>query len=113
MSNHVASRVLVVDDHALNLKLLHCVLDLGGYEVEGVDCVAAAERVIANDPPDLIVLDIWLPDGDGLELARRLKSDPETEECAIVACTAAAMGTEHDRALEAGCDGYVSKPIDT
>ena len=113
MSDSSAGRILVVDDHELNLKLLRCVLELGGYEVEGVDRLAAAESVIANDPPDLIVLDLWLPDGNGLDLARRVKSNPRTAGCIIVACTAGAMKGDRERALEAGCDDYISKPIDT
>jgi two-component system cell cycle response regulator DivK len=63
--------------------------------------------------PALIVLDVQLPDGDGLDLARRLKRDPRTESCAVVACTAEAMRGDEERALAAGCDAYVSKPIDT
>lgn len=113
MSDPSRARILVVDDHALNLKLLHCVLELGGYQVEGVDRLAAAAEAIAAEPPDLIVLDLWLPDGDGLDLARRVKADPRTAGCLIVACTAGAMKGDRERALEAGCDAYVSKPIDT
>jgi CheY-like chemotaxis protein len=113
MSESSGARILVVDDHALNLKLLRCVLELGGYQVDGVDRLAAAAEAIAAEPPDLIVLDLWLPDGDGLDLARRVKADPRTARCLIVACTAGAMKGDRERALEAGCDAYVSKPIDT
>jgi len=81
--------------------------------VEGVDRLAAAEAAIAHDLPDLIVLDLWLPDGDGLDFARRVKSTPRTAGCLIVACTAGAMKGDRERALEAGCDAYISKPIDT
>ena len=69
-------RVLVVDDHDLNLKLLQRVLELDGHEVIPADSMAAAERAIAAERPALIVLDLHLPDGDGLDLARRLKSSP-------------------------------------
>ena len=109
----VPARVLVVDDHALNLKLLQHVLEYDGHEVIAADSVAAAERALAAGKPALIVLDLQLPDGDGLDLARRLKATPETESCAIVACTAGAMKGDKERALAAGCDAYVSKPIDT
>jgi CheY-like chemotaxis protein len=59
------------------------------------------------------VLDLNLPDGDGLELARRLKTDARTASCVVLACTADAMTEDRERALQAGCDAYVSKPIDT
>lgn len=107
------ARVLVVDDHDLNLKLLQRVLELDGHDVIGADSLAAAERAIARERPALIVLDLHLPDGDGLDLARRLKASPETEQCPILACTAGAMKGDQERALAAGCDAYVSKPIDT
>ena len=106
-------RVLVVDDHQLNLKLLERVLELDGFAVVGVQTLAAAERAVAEQLPDLIVLDLQLPDGDGLALARALKARPETATCSILACTAAAMKGEQERALAAGCDAYMSKPIDT
>ena len=106
-------RVLVVDDHELNLKLLLRVLELEGLEVTGVGTLAEAEEEIARAQPAVVVLDLQLPDGNGLDLARRLKADRETAGLAIVACTAGAMRGDRERALEAGCDAYVSKPIDT
>ena len=106
-------RVLVVDDHELNLKLLLRVLELEGLEVTGVGTLAEAEEEIARAQPAVVVLDLQLPDGNGLDLARRLKADRETAGPAIVACTAGAMRGDRERALEAGCDAYVSKPIDT
>jgi len=113
MTSSFAGRILVVDDHDLNLKLLQRVLELDGHRVTAVSTLSAAERAIAHEIPELIVLDLNLPDGDGLGLARKLKSDPRTCRCAILACTAGAMKRDRDRALEAGCDAYVSKPIDT
>lgn len=107
------ARVLVVDDHELNLKLLQRVLELEGYEVVPADSIASAERAIAASFPSLIVLDLQLRDGDGLDLARKLKADPVTASCAILACTAGAMKGDQERALAAGCDAYVSKPINT
>jgi CheY-like chemotaxis protein len=107
------ARVLVVDDHELNLKLLQRVLELEGLHVIPAQTMHAAEQVLAEEVPALIVLDVQLPDGDGLDLARRLKRDPRTESCAVVACTAEAMRGDEERALAAGCDAYVSKPIDT
>ena len=108
-----AARVLVVDDHELNLKLLQRVLELGGHDVLTASSLGAAEEMLSRQLPALIVLDLQLPDGDGLDLARRLKATPQTASCVILACTAEAMQGDAERALAAGCDAYVSKPIDT
>ncbi|MBV9607413.1 MAG: response regulator [Solirubrobacterales bacterium] len=105
-------RVLIVDDHELNLKLLERLLELEGREVRAADSLAAAERALAEEEPAMIVLDLNLPDGNGLELTRKLKSEPRTASIPIVACTAAVMPADEDRALEAGCDAFVAKPID-
>ena len=105
-------RVLVVDDHALNLKLLERLLEREGREVRGADSVAAAERALAEEEPAMIVLDVNLPDGSGLELTRRLKAEPRTASIPIVACTAAVLPSDEDEAMEAGCDAFVAKPID-
>jgi CheY-like chemotaxis protein len=113
MTERTQASALVVDDHELNLKLLQRVLELEGLDVTAVGTMAAAEQAIAQQLPDVIVLDLLLPDGDGRDLARRLKADPQTAGCAIVACTAGAMRGDRERALDAGCDAYVSKPIDT
>lgn len=105
-------RVLVVDDHDLNLKLLERLLEREGHEVRVADSVAAAERALAEEEPAMIVLDVNLPDGSGLELTRKLKAEPRTASIPIVACTAAVMPSDEDEALEAGCDAFVAKPID-
>jgi two-component system, cell cycle response regulator DivK len=105
-------RILVVDDHELNLKLLERLLEIEGHEVRAADSLAAAERALAEEQPAMIVLDVNLPDGNGLDLTRKLKSHPVTASIPIVACTAGATGHDEHQALEAGCDAYVSKPID-
>jgi len=107
-----SGRILVVDDHELNLKLLERLLELEGHEVRAADSLAAAERALAEEQPAMIVLDVNLPDGNGLDLTRKLKSHPVTASIPIVACTAGVMPDEEHEALEAGCDAYVSKPID-
>jgi CheY-like chemotaxis protein len=104
--------VLIVDDHALNLKLLERLLEREGREVRAADSLAAAERALAEEQPAMIVLDMNLPDGSGLELTRKLKAEPRTASIPIVACTAAVMPSDEDQALEAGCDAFVAKPID-
>src|ERR1700733_745599 len=105
-------RVLIVDDHDFNLKLLERLLELEGRQVRAAASLAAAEEALAEEEPALIVLDLNLPDGSGLELTRRLKSEPRTASIPIVACTAAVMQSDEEQALEAGCDAFVSKPID-
>ncbi|HTP21747.1 MAG TPA: response regulator [Solirubrobacteraceae bacterium] len=108
----ISGRILVVDDHELNLALLERLLELEGHEVRAADSLAAAERALAEEQPAMIVLDLNLPDGSGLDLTRKLKSHPRTASIPIVACTAAVTGDDEHDALEAGCDAYVSKPID-
>jgi CheY-like chemotaxis protein len=105
--------VLVVDDHPVNRLLLEQVLELEQVDVLAASSIAEAERVLKQTLPSVIVLDLQLPDGYGLDLARRLKADPHTSGCAIVACTAGRVRDEEALAHEAGCDRYVTKPIDT
>jgi two-component system cell cycle response regulator DivK len=106
-------RILVVEDNPKNLKLVRDVLTFSGYEVieasSGEDGVRLAEEAC----PDLILMDLQLPGIDGLELTRQLKADPETRDIKVIAVTAYAMKGDQDRAFAAGCDDYVTKPIDT
>jgi CheY-like chemotaxis protein len=104
-------RILIVDDNATNLKLACAILAGAGYDI--ATAVNAAE-VLAYDGelPRVIMMDIQLPDLDGLELTRRLRKDPRYKGVFIVALTAYAMKGDREKALDAGCDAYVSKPID-
>jgi two-component system, cell cycle response regulator DivK len=111
-SNRSPSSILVVDDHELNLKLLTFVLELEGHDVVGATSLDDAHRAIEQEPPALVVLDLNLPDGDGLDLARAIKSE-QGAGCPVLACTGGALNEDRERALEAGCDDYVTKPIDT
>ena len=109
----LTGRVLVVDDHPLNLRLASVLLSAEGHEVEtAIDAGDALAR-IAERPPDVILMDIQLPGTDGLTLTRRLKEDPATADIVVVALTAFAMSGDEQRALDAGCDGYIAKPYDT
>ncbi len=83
--------ILVVDDHELNVALLERLLELDGHEVRAADSLAAAERSVAEEHPAMIVLDLNLPDGSGLDLTRKLKSHPMTASIPIVACTAGVL----------------------
>lgn len=104
--------ILVVDDNAANLKLARVLLEGEGYQVHTAVDAADALRVLSNCSPRLILMDIQLPGMDGLELTRQLKAANETRDILIVALTAYAMKADEERALAAGCDAYVSKPID-
>lgn len=106
-------RILIVDDNATNLKLVAYLVRAKGYEVDTALDAASALAKIAAARPDLILMDLQLPGVDGLELTRRLKSAPATRTITIIAVTAYAMKGDRDKASEAGCDDYVTKPIDT
>jgi len=107
------SRILVVDDNPVNLRLLCDLLTYEGYEIQSAIDADTALIQIQTAKPDLILLDIGLPGMDGLTLARKLKSEDGTRDIRIVALTAYAMKGDRDKAIDAGCDGYISKPIDT
>ena len=105
--------ILVVDDNPTNLKLAAQLLEWSGYRVgKAVDAEQALE-MIAAAPPDLILMDIALPGMDGLALTRQLKADPKRRHIRILAFTAFAMKGDEQKAFAAGCDGCITKPIDT
>ena len=106
-------QILVVDDNPVNLKLASHVLEFAGYKVvQAVDAEKALE-LIQVFPPDLILMDIGLPGMDGLTLTKILKADAQTKHILIIALTAFAMKGDEQKALEAGCDAYIAKPINT
>jgi CheY-like chemotaxis protein len=108
-----AARILVVDDNLANVKLLRLALSAEGYEVQTALTGAEALRVIATDPPALVLMDIRLPDIDGLTVTRMVKSHPRTKGVPVLVVTAHAMRGDAERARAAGCDDYLTKPIDT
>ncbi|HEX3068481.1 MAG TPA: response regulator [Thermoanaerobaculia bacterium] len=107
------ARVLVVEDNDMNMQLVEYLLEEGGYQIvkaaSGEDALSIAR---SGDPVDLILMDIHLPGIDGLSVVREMKTDERTKAIPILALTAHAMRGDRDRFLEAGCDGYISKPID-
>jgi CheY-like chemotaxis protein len=108
-----AGHVLVVDDNPVNVKLLRLLLEGEGYQVHTAEGAESALRALAQRRPELILMDVQLRGVDGLELTRRLKADTATAAIPVVAVTAYAMKGDEERALAAGCDGYLPKPIDT
>lgn len=106
--------ILVVDDNALNRKLACDLLQLEGYEVQqSEDADQVIESLKRGRLPDMILMDISLPGMDGLTLTRQLKADGRYAGIPIVAMTAFAMKGDDRKAIEAGCSGYITKPIDT
>jgi CheY-like chemotaxis protein len=109
----MSKRVLVVEDNPLNMELARDLLEDHGYEVleaaDWVECLA----VLSTRRPDLVLMDVQLPDKDGLQITRELRADPRYADLLIVAMTAHAMTDDEQRVREAGCDGYLTKPIDT
>jgi CheY-like chemotaxis protein len=108
-----AARILVVDDNPINLKLVSDLLAFEGHEMLNARDAEEAQVVLADNVPDLILMDIALPGMDGLSLTRHLKADARTRDIPIVALTAFAMKGDEQKALYAGCNGYITKPIDT
>lgn len=105
-------RVLVIDDNWANLELARFLLEEDGMRVDvATDSTEVAER-LGTVKPDLILMDIQMPDRDGLSMTRELKADVATRDIVIVAFTAYAMTGDARRMLAAGCDGYISKPVD-
>jgi CheY-like chemotaxis protein len=105
--------ILVVDDNPLNLKLTRLLLAGQGYEVRTAMDGREALEILETFRPRLILMDIQLPGMNGLDLTRRLKADPSNQDILVLALTAYAMKGDDQRAREAGCDGYIAKPIDT
>jgi CheY-like chemotaxis protein len=105
--------ILVVDDNPTNLKLVSYLLSSRGYEVRLAADAEQALAILETFSPRLILMDIQLPGIDGLELTSRLRARPQTRDIVIVAVTAYAMRGDEEKALAAGCDGYIAKPIDT
>lgn len=105
-------RILYIEDNPENRLLVNRILEVEGYEVvEAVDGPSGLKAATETDP-DLILLDIGLPQVDGYSLAERFRQIPELDQVPILAVTANVMKGDRERTLAAGCDGYIPKPID-
>jgi two-component system cell cycle response regulator DivK len=104
--------ILVVEDNDKNLKLVRDLLRLKGLRVLEATTAQQGLQLAAEHRPDVVLMDIQLPDMDGLEALGRLRAEPTTLEIPVVALTAFAMKEDRDRFLAAGFDGYIAKPID-
>ena len=104
-------RILVVEDNETNLYLIRFILEKGGYEViEAREGTVGVELAI-KEKPDLVIMDIQLPDINGLEATKRIRASGADGEIPIIALTSFAMAGDRERALAAGCTGYIEKPI--
>jgi CheY-like chemotaxis protein len=105
--------LLVIDDNALNLKLARLLLGTEGYQVRTAEHAPAALAALEAFHPRMILMDIQLPGMDGLELTRLLRADPVYDDVIILAVSAFAMRADVERARDAGCNDFVTKPLDT
>lgn len=104
-------RILVVEDNPLNRELLCDWLEAEGHEVLSAEDLTAARRVLTAQQPDAVLLDVQLGHEDGLSLAEWMRQQPELCRIPVIAVTAHALVTEHERFLQAGCNACVSKPV--
>jgi two-component system, cell cycle response regulator DivK len=105
------NRILIVEDNALNRALLLAVLKPEGFELLTAENGLLGVEEAQRERPDLILMDVMLPVLNGYDATRRLKTNPTTRHIPIIAITANAAPAERERALDAGCDGYIVKPI--
>lgn len=109
----VRARILLVEDNETIRNAFGILLQESGYEVEGAGTGTEAIAKAEENPPDLILMDLGLPDIHGLDVTRKLKANPDTRQIAIVAVTGHALDADQDACYAAGCVGYLTKPIDT
>ncbi len=104
-------RILVVEDNETNLYLIRFILEKSGYEVIEAREGAVGVELAVKEKPDLILMDIQLPDIDGLDVTKRIRASEADAEIPIIALTSYAMVGDKEKALAAGCTGYIEKPI--
>jgi CheY-like chemotaxis protein len=108
----MSAKILVVDDNFINLKLVSALLKFEGHEIFKAANAEEAQNILIDVLPQLILMDIAMPGMDGLTLTRKLKADERTRHICIVALTAFAMNGDDKKAFDAGCEGYITKPIE-
>jgi two-component system cell cycle response regulator DivK len=113
MSNKLqGKRVLIIEDNAENRRLFQAILKLEGVHVLEADGAQVGLELAGRELPDLILMDIHMPEMDGLTATRLLRANPTTAAIPIVAVTASVMSRDKGKITEAGCDGHIAKPID-
>ncbi len=106
-------KILIVEDNQMNMELATDLLEASGYVVIQAEAAEEGIELARVESPDLILMDISLPGMDGLQATGVLKHDPKTKDIPVIAMTAHAMKGDEEKALTAGCTGYITKPIDT
>lgn len=106
-------KILIIEDNQLNLELVTDLLEANGFSISSAQSAEEGLRMAREILPDLVLMDVSLPGMDGLCATKDLKADPATRHLTIVGLTAHAMKGDEALALEAGCDGYLTKPINT
>ena len=102
--------ILIVEDNEINLRLAKLALAAKDFNIVAANSAEEALEILKNLRPKIILMDLQLPGMDGLQLTTLLKKNPETKDIIIIALTAIAMPNDSDKALKAGCNGYISKP---
>lgn len=108
----MAKKVFVVEDNALNMKLFIDLLEAHGYETVQTNNGSSVLSIAKEHMPDLILMDIQLPEISGLDVTKTIKEDPDLKHIPVIAVTAFAMKGDEERIRDGGCEGYISKPID-
>lgn len=106
-----AKTVLIVEDNELNMKLFHDLLEAHGYNIIGTRDGMEALRIARDSRPDLILMDIQLPEVSGLEVTKWIKEDDRLKSIPVIAVTAFAMKGDEEKIREGGCEAYIAKPI--
>lgn len=106
------ARILVIEDNEDNLELVRFLLEKDEYEVGGAQDGRMGLEKAYEMKPDMILLDMGLPDIDGWQVVQQLKANPASQDMLVVALTAHALPGDRKKAMDAGCDGYISKPLD-
>ena len=109
----MVKRILIIEDNVANMELAADLLEIAGFDVLQAPTAEIGLDLARSQAPDLIVMDIGLPGMDGLEATRILKGDPTTQHIPILGASSHAMKGDQEKALAVGCDGYITKPIDT
>ncbi len=107
----MAKRILIVEDNELNMKLFHDLLEARGYDTIQTSDGMEALKIVRSEKPDLILMDIQLPEVSGLEVTKWLKEDDELKSIPVIAVTAFAMKGDEEKIRAGGCEAYISKPI--
>jgi len=111
MTSNLKKTILIVEDNELNTKLFRDLLEANGYHAVHTPDAMEVMALARKENPDLILMDIQLPEVSGLEVTRWLKNDPELKQIPVIAITAFAMKGDEEKIRAGGCEGYLAKPI--